>query len=152
MARLKMEMPHGMIFYNVYTLFYLRSFSYIYAFYLCSSHDAIVQQVRWDEDIGNNHQERISPWEIDPSVSLPPLSIQSSPRLKKMRTSLQATPPSNPVTGMNLPIRRHQTLLVLHALRLMQSRFLISVQQEQVGTWTLRNRLDPLRSCKVKKI
>ncbi|XP_024026348.1 auxin response factor 4 isoform X2 [Morus notabilis] len=55
--------------------------------------------VRWDEDIGNSHQERVSPWEIDPSVSLPPLSFQSSPRLKKMRTSLQATPPSNPITG-----------------------------------------------------
>ncbi|XP_030503929.2 auxin response factor 4 isoform X2 [Cannabis sativa] len=55
--------------------------------------------VRWDEDIGNSHQERISPWEIDPSVSLPPLSIQSSPRLKKMRTSLQSNPPSNPLIG-----------------------------------------------------
>ncbi|KAJ8551899.1 hypothetical protein K7X08_028342 [Anisodus acutangulus] len=46
--------------------------------------------VRWDEDIMSNHQERVSPWEIDSSVSLPPLSIQSSPRLKKMRTSQQA--------------------------------------------------------------
>ncbi|PON35300.1 Auxin response factor [Parasponia andersonii] len=55
--------------------------------------------VRWDENIGNNHQERVSPWEIDPSASLPPLSIQSSPRLKKMRTSLHANPPSNPMTG-----------------------------------------------------
>ncbi|KAF3455033.1 hypothetical protein FNV43_RR05481 [Rhamnella rubrinervis] len=55
--------------------------------------------VRWDEDIGNDHQQRVSPWEIDPSVSLPPLSIQSSPRLKKLRMSLQATPPNNPVTA-----------------------------------------------------
>lgn len=38
----------------------------------------------------SNHQERVSPWEIDSSVSLPPLSIQSSPRLKKLRTSQQA--------------------------------------------------------------
>ncbi|KAM3302929.1 auxin response factor 4 [Capsicum chacoense] len=45
--------------------------------------------VRWDEDIMSNHQERVSPWEIDCSVSLPPLSIQSSPRLKKLRTSPQ---------------------------------------------------------------
>ncbi|KAK4356407.1 hypothetical protein RND71_025378 [Anisodus tanguticus] len=45
--------------------------------------------VRWDEDIMSNHQERVSPWEIDSSVSLPPLSI-SSPRLKKLRTSQQA--------------------------------------------------------------
>ncbi|XP_065866287.1 auxin response factor 4 isoform X2 [Euphorbia lathyris] len=53
--------------------------------------------VRWDEDIGSDHQERVSPWEIDPSVSLPPLSIQPSPRLKKLRTSLQPTPPDNPI-------------------------------------------------------
>ncbi|XP_021610595.1 auxin response factor 4 isoform X3 [Manihot esculenta] len=55
--------------------------------------------VRWDEDIGSDHQERVSPWEIDPSVSLPPLSIQSSPRLKKLRTGLPAMPPDNPITG-----------------------------------------------------
>ncbi|KAG6681804.1 hypothetical protein I3842_13G107800 [Carya illinoinensis] len=55
--------------------------------------------VRWDEDIASGHQDRVSPWEIDPSVSLPPLSIQSSPRLKKLRTSLQETAPANPVTG-----------------------------------------------------
>ncbi|XP_076918429.1 auxin response factor 4-like isoform X1 [Bidens hawaiensis] len=42
--------------------------------------------VRWDEDIGNDHQERISPWEIDLSgVAFPLLNIQSSPRLKKPR-------------------------------------------------------------------
>ncbi|XP_021628691.1 auxin response factor 4 isoform X2 [Manihot esculenta] len=55
--------------------------------------------VRWDEDIVSDHQDRVSPWEIDPSVSLPPLSIQSSPRLKKLRTGLSATPPDNPITG-----------------------------------------------------
>ncbi|XP_023534375.1 auxin response factor 4-like isoform X1 [Cucurbita pepo subsp. pepo] len=48
--------------------------------------------VRWDKD--GDHQERVSPWEIEPSVSLPPLSVQSSPRLKKLRTSLQAAPPN----------------------------------------------------------
>ncbi|XVF19482.1 hypothetical protein REPUB_Repub11eG0114600 [Reevesia pubescens] len=55
--------------------------------------------VRWDEDIVSNHQERVSPWEIDPSVSLPPLSIQSSPRLKKLRIGLQAAAPDTPITG-----------------------------------------------------
>ncbi|XP_024928576.3 auxin response factor 4 isoform X3 [Ziziphus jujuba] len=55
--------------------------------------------VRWDEDIGNDRQERVSSWEIDPSVSLPPFSIQSSPRLKKLRTSVQANLPNNPVTA-----------------------------------------------------
>lgn len=46
--------------------------------------------VRWDEDAVNNHQERVSPWEIDFSASFPTLSIQNSPRIKKLRTSLQA--------------------------------------------------------------
>ncbi|KAJ0083531.1 hypothetical protein Patl1_30735 [Pistacia atlantica] len=55
--------------------------------------------VRWDEDIGSDHQERVSPWEIDCSVSLPPLSLQSSPRMKKLRAGLQATPHDYPVTG-----------------------------------------------------
>lgn len=48
-----------------------------------------------------NHQDRISPWEIDPSTPLPPLSIQSSPRLKKPRTSLQVASPSHLTTGTN---------------------------------------------------
>ncbi|KAJ4829204.1 ADP-ribosylation factor 4 [Turnera subulata] len=55
--------------------------------------------VRWDEDIATDHLERVSPWEIDFSVSVPPLTIQSSPRMKKLRTGLQATPPNNPITG-----------------------------------------------------
>ncbi|CAL5211292.1 unnamed protein product [Lathyrus oleraceus] len=54
--------------------------------------------VRWDEDMETNHQDRISPWEIDPSTPLPPLSIQSSPRLKKPRTSLQVASPSHLTT------------------------------------------------------
>ncbi|KAM7522318.1 hypothetical protein LguiA_012220 [Lonicera macranthoides] len=55
--------------------------------------------VRWDENIVSDRQERVSPWEIDISVSLPPMSMQSSPRLKKLRTSLQETPPENPISG-----------------------------------------------------
>ncbi|KAK7259777.1 hypothetical protein RIF29_25391 [Crotalaria pallida] len=57
--------------------------------------------VRWDENIETNHQDRVSPWEIDPSASLPQLSIQSSPRLKKLRTGQQATSPSHLFTGMH---------------------------------------------------
>lgn len=52
--------------------------------------------VRWDEEGVGARQDRISPWEIDPSVSLPILGIQSSPRLKKLRPGLQAAPPDNP--------------------------------------------------------
>uniref|UniRef100_A0A6N2LGI4 Auxin response factor n=1 Tax=Salix viminalis TaxID=40686 RepID=A0A6N2LGI4_SALVM len=55
--------------------------------------------VRWDEDVISDHQERVSPWEIDTSVSLPPLIIQSSPRLKKLRSGLQAAPPDKPIAG-----------------------------------------------------
>ncbi|XP_059626755.1 auxin response factor 4 isoform X2 [Cornus florida] len=55
--------------------------------------------VRWDDDIVSDLQERVSPWEVDLSVSLPPLSIQSSTRLKKLRTSPQGTPTDNPVNG-----------------------------------------------------
>ncbi|XP_061359025.1 auxin response factor 4-like isoform X2 [Gastrolobium bilobum] len=55
--------------------------------------------VRWDEDTETNHQDRVSPWEIDPSASLPSLSIQSSPRLKKLRTGLQVASPSHLITA-----------------------------------------------------
>ncbi|KAI3520490.1 hypothetical protein L1887_09939 [Cichorium endivia] len=56
--------------------------------------------VRWDEDIGNDHQERISPWEIDLSGgAFPLLSIQSSPRLKKLRAGLHAAPSVHPATA-----------------------------------------------------
>lgn len=48
--------------------------------------------VRWDEDIMSSHQERVCPWEIDFPVPFPPLGIQSSPRMKKLRTCLQSSP------------------------------------------------------------
>ncbi|CAN8252646.1 unnamed protein product [Cochlearia groenlandica] len=55
--------------------------------------------VRWDESFMSDHQERVSPWEIDPSVSLPPLTIQSSPRPKRPWAGLMdTTPPGNPIT------------------------------------------------------
>lgn len=49
----------------------------------------------------SDHQERVSPWEIDPSGSLPPLSIQSSPRPKRPWAGLlgTTTPQGNPITG-----------------------------------------------------
>lgn len=57
--------------------------------------------VRWDEDLMCNNEERISPWEIEHSVSLPPpLSIQSSSRLKKLRTTLHETDPENHISGV----------------------------------------------------
>ncbi|KAL8130676.1 hypothetical protein V2J09_019831 [Rumex salicifolius] len=50
--------------------------------------------VRWDDD--TSHQECVSPWEIEPSGSFPSLALQSSPRLKKLRTSLHCAPPHQP--------------------------------------------------------
>ncbi|CAF2336282.1 unnamed protein product [Brassica napus] len=57
--------------------------------------------VRWDESFMSDHQERVSPWEIDPSGSLPPLSIQSSPRPKRPWAGLlgTTTPQGNPITA-----------------------------------------------------
>ncbi|KAL0460681.1 UNVERIFIED_CONTAM: Auxin response factor 4 [Sesamum latifolium] len=55
--------------------------------------------VRWDEDIMSNHQERVSPWDIDFSGNYAPLSIQSSPRMKKLRSNLQVPPHGSPVAG-----------------------------------------------------
>ncbi|KAF1899264.1 hypothetical protein Lal_00019390 [Lupinus albus] len=57
--------------------------------------------VRWDENIESNHQDRVSPWEIDPSASLPPMSNHSSARLKKLRTFQQAASPTHLITGMD---------------------------------------------------
>lgn len=57
-------------------------------------------RVRWDDDMANNHQEQVSPWEIDHSVSLPPLSIiHSSLKLKKLRAGPQAAPPDHLAPG-----------------------------------------------------
>ncbi|XP_057454391.1 auxin response factor 4-like isoform X2 [Lotus japonicus] len=55
--------------------------------------------VRWDEIVETNHQDRVSPWEVDPSASLSPLSIQASRRLKKPRTDLEADSPNHLITG-----------------------------------------------------
>ncbi|XP_073066427.1 auxin response factor 4-like [Primulina eburnea] len=49
--------------------------------------------VRWDDVIVSNHQDRVSPWDIEFSCNFAPPSIQSSPRIKKLRSNLQATPP-----------------------------------------------------------
>ncbi|KAF2563391.1 hypothetical protein F2Q70_00014669, partial [Brassica cretica] len=67
--------------------------------------------VRWDEAFMSDHQERVSPWEIDLSVSLPPLSIiQSSPRPKRPWAGLldTTTPQGNPLTGkLNAHLLKH---------------------------------------------
>ncbi|KAL8146277.1 hypothetical protein AgCh_004138 [Apium graveolens] len=57
--------------------------------------------VRWDDKDTAGHHNRVSPWEIDLSVTLPSPSIPSSPGLKKYRTSLQTTPPANHISARN---------------------------------------------------
>ncbi|XP_058110208.1 auxin response factor 23 isoform X4 [Magnolia sinica] len=54
--------------------------------------------VRWDEDIVSAQQERVSPWEIEPSVSLPAFSVPCGPRLKKLRASLNSTSADAPIS------------------------------------------------------
>ncbi|KAF5175748.1 Auxin response factor, partial [Thalictrum thalictroides] len=53
--------------------------------------------VRWDEDVLSDTLERVSPWEIEPSISLPGLSSPSVPRLKKARTNMPPNSSSNPL-------------------------------------------------------
>ncbi|KAI3450531.1 hypothetical protein Pfo_007196 [Paulownia fortunei] len=60
--------------------------------------------VRWDEDIMSNHQERVSPWDIDSSGNYAPLSIQSSPRMKRLRSNLQASPHGCPISAGGGPL------------------------------------------------
>ncbi|KAF3776580.1 Auxin response factor 4 [Nymphaea thermarum] len=45
--------------------------------------------VRWDDSSVINHQERVSPWEIEPSLSLPALSCSVGPRIKRLQTCPQ---------------------------------------------------------------
>ncbi|CAM8955501.1 unnamed protein product [Rhodiola kirilowii] len=48
--------------------------------------------VRWDDDHSSGHHERVSPWEVDLSISLPQtMNYHASPQLKKLRTSLQSS-------------------------------------------------------------
>ncbi|KAI3688195.1 hypothetical protein L1987_81905 [Smallanthus sonchifolius] len=57
-------------------------------------------KARWDEDVDNNNQERISPWEVDLSgASMPLLSIHSSLRFKKLRADLHSSPSEHPVAA-----------------------------------------------------
>ncbi|XP_006482934.1 auxin response factor 3-like isoform X1 [Citrus sinensis] len=59
--------------------------------------------VRWEEYIGSNCEEMVSPWEIDCSLSLPSM-LHSSPRLKRPRTSLQDNLPAYSTTaGLEFP-------------------------------------------------
>ncbi|GFQ02067.1 auxin response factor 4 [Phtheirospermum japonicum] len=62
--------------------------------------------VRWDEDMMTNHQERVSPWEIDSSGSYAPLSLESSPRVKRLRSTLRASQDAG--NGPHLEFEQHE--------------------------------------------
>lgn len=52
-------------------------------------------KVKWDEHTGNERQERVSPWEIEPSIGVAGLNVSSGTRLKRFKT----TPSTIPVDG-----------------------------------------------------
>ncbi|KAK9124310.1 hypothetical protein Sjap_013912 [Stephania japonica] len=56
-------------------------------------------KVRWDEELVSDHQDRVSPWEVEPFVSLPGMTSMSAPRPKKPRTSLMPSSPDNHLAG-----------------------------------------------------
>eukprot|EP00252_Welwitschia_mirabilis_P011766 TRINITY_DN26180_c0_g2_i3.p1 TRINITY_DN26180_c0_g2~~TRINITY_DN26180_c0_g2_i3.p1 ORF type:complete len:598 (-),score=109.41 TRINITY_DN26180_c0_g2_i3:383-2176(-) len=45
-------------------------------------------KVDWDEDMANRHEERVSPWEIEPSLAVTGLNISSGARTKRFRSAL----------------------------------------------------------------
>ncbi|KAH9311572.1 hypothetical protein KI387_026607, partial [Taxus chinensis] len=49
-------------------------------------------KVGWDEHTGNERQERVSPWEIEPSISVAGLNVSSGTRLKRLKTTPSTTP------------------------------------------------------------
>ncbi|KAK9126802.1 hypothetical protein Scep_015648 [Stephania cephalantha] len=53
--------------------------------------------VRWDENIVNDYEGRVSPWDIEPSSSVAHLSGPLAPKLKKPRIDLPPTSFKNPV-------------------------------------------------------
>ncbi|XP_068636397.1 auxin response factor 4-like [Aristolochia californica] len=55
--------------------------------------------VTWDEDIVAAHHERVSPWEIEPSISQQGMSIPCGSRLKKLRTNLPLGMADVPLSG-----------------------------------------------------
>ncbi|KAK4440762.1 Auxin response factor 4 [Sesamum alatum] len=55
--------------------------------------------VRWDDDIVSNHQERVSPWDIDLSGNYAPVSIQTSPRMKRLKSNQDPSPHGSPISG-----------------------------------------------------
>ncbi|CAN6470314.1 unnamed protein product [Victoria cruziana] len=66
--------------------------------------------VRWDDCSVINHQERVSPWEIEPSLSLPALSCSVGPRIKRLQTC-----PQSDIEGMRSldfgeTVRSHKVL------------------------------------------
>eukprot|EP01018_Ginkgo_biloba_P015650 Gb_17831 [translate_table: standard] len=52
----------------------------------------ILPDVGWDEHAANEQQERVSPWEIEPCISVAGLNVSSGTRIKRLKTSLPSTP------------------------------------------------------------
>lgn len=56
-------------------------------------------QVRWD-DVDTNRHGRVSPWEIEPSGSVPSSASFMVPGLKRSRMGLSSAKPEFPVPSM----------------------------------------------------
>ncbi|KAL1098100.1 hypothetical protein V6Z11_D05G078200, partial [Gossypium hirsutum] len=92
--------------------------------------------VRWDDDIASDHQERVSPWEIDPPVFPPPLSIPSPFRLKKLRTGLQTAALDTPITGF---AETNRFPKVLQGQEICSLRSLTHKADLNLGVWAKTN-------------
>ncbi|KAL0417743.1 UNVERIFIED_CONTAM: Auxin response factor 4 [Sesamum radiatum] len=66
--------------------------------------------VRWDDDILINHQERVSPWDIDSSSNYAPVSIQTSPGVKRLKSNQELSPHGNPISGSDQILEFEESL------------------------------------------
>jgi hypothetical protein len=56
-------------------------------------------QVRWDEASSIPRPERVSPWQIEPAVSPPPVNPLPVPRTKRLRPNIVVSAPDSCAQG-----------------------------------------------------
>lgn len=71
-----------------------------------------VLQVRWDEASSIPRPERVSPWQIEPAVSLPPINPLPVHRPKRPRSNAVASLPDSSV-----PTKEGSTLCPCHTVK-----------------------------------
>jgi len=65
--------------------------------------------VRWDDIVANGHQQRVSPWEIEPSGSISNSGSFVTTGPKRSRIGFSSGKPDIPVSGTHLLSQRHCT-------------------------------------------